>query len=76
VVEDGRRDDEVGLALSTVTADAASACGFADYGLAPGCRADFVLVQAQNVAEAVVARPPRQCVVAGGRVVALEGRLV
>ena len=71
-----RRDDEIGWALSTVTADAASACGFADYGLAPGCRADFVLVQAQSMAEAVVARPPRQCVVARGRVVAREGRLV
>ena len=71
-----RRDDEIGLALSTVTADAASVCGFADYGLSPGCRADFVLVQAQNMAEAVVARPPRQCVVARGRVVARQGLLV
>jgi cytosine deaminase len=71
-----RRDDEIGWALSTVTTDAASVCGFADYGLAPGCRADFVLVRARTVAEAVVARPPRQCVVARGRVVAREGRLV
>ena len=71
-----RRDDEIGWALSTVTTDAASVCGFGDYGLAPGCRADFVLVRAQTVAEAVVARPPRQCVVARGRVVAREGRLV
>ena len=71
-----RRDDEIDLALATVTADAAGACGFADYGLAPGCRADLVLVQAQNRAEAVVARPGRQCVVAHGRVVAREGRLV
>ena len=71
-----RRDDELAWALDTVTADAASVCGFADYGLAPGCRADLVLVQAQNVAEAVVARPSRQCVVAGGHVVAREGRLL
>lgn len=71
-----RRDDEIELAFSTVSADAANVCGFAEYGLAPGSRADFVLVQAQNVAEAVVARPPRQCVVARGRVVAREGRLV
>lgn len=71
-----RRDDEIDLALATVTGDAASVCGFADYGLAPGCRADFVLVHAQNAAEAVVTRPPRQCVVARGRVVAREGRLV
>ena len=71
-----RRDEEIGWALATVTDDAATVCGFAGYGLAPGCRADFVLVQAQNTEEAVVARPPRQCVVARGRVVAREGRLV
>jgi cytosine deaminase len=70
-----RRDDEIELALLTVTADAASVCGFADYGLEPGCHADFVLLRAQNMAQAVVARPPRQCVVARGRVVAREGRL-
>jgi cytosine deaminase len=64
-----RRDDELALALATVTTDAASVCAFADHGLAPGCRADFVLVQAENIAEAVVARSPRQCVVARGRVV-------
>ncbi len=71
-----RRDEELGWALATVTADAATVCGFAGYGLAPGCRADFVLVQARNTEEAVVARPPRLCVVARGRVVAREGRLV
>lgn len=70
-----RRDDELALALETVTSAGAQACGFADYGLAPGCRADFVLVDAQNVQEAVVARPPRKLVVAGGRVVARQGAL-
>jgi cytosine/creatinine deaminase len=71
-----RRDDEIALALSAVTDGAARACGFADYGLAPGCRADLVLVQAHNVAHAVVARPMRQLVLCAGRVVARRGDCV
>jgi cytosine/creatinine deaminase len=69
-----RRDDELDLALATVTTEAALVCGFADYGLAPGSRADMVLVQAQTVAEAVVARPVRQCVVSAGLIVARDGQ--
>jgi cytosine/creatinine deaminase len=71
-----RRDDEMAIAFETVTFRAASVCGFAGYGLEPGCRADFVLVRAHNVQEAVVARPVRQLVVSGGAVVAREGVLV
>lgn len=69
-----RRDDEIALALATVTMEAARVCGFADYGLAPGSRADMVLVQAQTVAEAVVARPVRLCVVSAGVIVARDGQ--
>ncbi|NML45425.1 amidohydrolase family protein [Ramlibacter sp. G-1-2-2] len=65
-----RRDDEIALAFDAVTSAAACACGFSDYGLAVGCRADFVLVEAQNIAEAVVARPPRRLVVSLAKVVA------
>ena len=71
-----RRDDELAIALETVTSQAASVCGFADYGLETGCRADFVLVRAHNVQEAIVARPVRQLVVSGGAVVAREGVVV
>jgi cytosine deaminase len=35
-----------------------------------------VLVDAQTVAEAVVARPPRRCVLAAGRIVARDGVLL
>jgi cytosine deaminase len=73
---DFRRDDELAIALDCVTHSAARGCGFADYGLRPGARADLVLVDAQTLAEAVVARPVRKLVVAGGRIVAREGRLV
>ncbi|MNT90487.1 cytosine deaminase [compost metagenome] len=46
----------------------------ADYGLEPGCHADFVLVDAETVAEAIVSRPVRKLVVKRGRVVAQDGR--
>ena len=70
-----RRDDELEVALDTVTHAGARGCGFEAYGLDAGCRADLVLVDAQTVAQAVVARPVRKLVVAGGRVVARNGVL-
>nr|WP_218628089.1 MULTISPECIES: amidohydrolase family protein [unclassified Variovorax] len=71
-----RRDDELDVALDCVTHAAARACGFEAYGLVPGDRADLVLVDAQTVAQAVVARPARKLVVAGGQVVARDGILI
>ncbi len=70
---DLRRDDEIEWAFDCVTGAAARACGFADYGLAPGARADLVLVDAGCIAQAVVQRPPRRLVVSGGKVVARNG---
>jgi cytosine deaminase len=70
-----RRDDEVEVALDTVTHSGARGCGFEAYGLVPGNRADLVLLDAQTVAHAVVSRPVRKLVVAGGRVVARDGVL-
>jgi cytosine deaminase len=71
-----RRDDEVAVAFDCVSEAGAKGCGFADYGLAPGARADLVLVDARSLAEAVVARPARKLVVSGGRVVARDGALL
>lgn len=71
-----RRDEEIGWALECVTTEAAHGCGFSAYGLAEGCRAEFMLVEARSVAEAVVARPVRKLVVSGGRIVARDGALV
>jgi cytosine deaminase len=70
-----RRDDELAWALDCVTIQAARGCGFAGYGLAPGDRADLVVVAAETIAEAVVAAPLRSLVVAAGRVVARDGVL-
>ncbi|MBP0465087.1 amidohydrolase family protein [Roseomonas sp. PWR1] len=71
-----RRDDEVAIAFDCVAAAGAKGCGFADYGLEPGARADLVLVEARSLAEAVVTRPARRLVVSGGRIVARDGALV
>ena len=65
-----RRDDELALALDVVTTGGARALGLADYGLAPGCWGDVVLVAAETVAEAVAQRPGGRTVVKRGRVVA------
>jgi len=70
-----RRDDEIAVAFGMVSDLAAEACGFADYGLLVGARADLVLVEAETLAEAVVAQPPRRLVLSHGRVVARDGAL-
>ena len=73
---DFRRDDALEVALDCVTHGAARGCGFADYGLEAGKRADVVLVDALTFAEAVVARPTRRLVVSSGKIVARNGALV
>lgn len=70
-----RRDAELEWALDTVTSLAARGCGFADYGLDVGARADLVVVEAASLAEAVVQRKAPALVVSGGRVVARNGVL-
>lgn len=70
---DLRRDDEIEWAFDCVTRAAARACGFADYGLAPGARADLVLADAGCIAQAVVQRTPRRLVVSSGVIVARNG---
>jgi cytosine/creatinine deaminase len=72
-----RRDDEVEMALATCTTEGATALGLPDYGLAPGCAcaANFILVTAETVAEAVAQRPGHRVVVRNGRVVAENGQI-
>jgi cytosine deaminase len=67
------RDEEIELALTHSTYGGAAVMGVADYGLAPGCIADFVVAPAEAVAELVVDCPPRKLVVKAGKVVARDG---
>lgn len=71
-----RHDEELALAFDMVTKAAADVLGIADYGLAAGGPADFVVVEAETLAEAIVTRPRRKVVVKGGRIVARDGVLV
>jgi len=68
-----RTDDLLHAALDAVTRGGAAALGRADYGLAVGCRADFVVAHGETLGELVVARPPRAWVVSAGRIIARDG---
>jgi cytosine deaminase len=71
-----RRDDELAIALDIVTTGGAKALGLQNYGLAPGCGGDVVVVAAETIAEAVAQRPGRRTVVKRGRIVAQGGQVV
>lgn len=73
----GFRDDaDLELVLRMCSLGGAAVMGAKGYGLAPGDRADLVLVEAENAAEAVALHRPRKWVIKRGSVVAREGRLV
>jgi cytosine deaminase len=56
--------------FDAVTTNAARVIGLEGYGLQPGCRADFVLLQARSPAEAIRLRATRLTVVRAGEVIA------
>ena len=62
--------DGMRACFDAVTQHNARILGLDGYGLAPGCRADFVLLQARSPAEAIRLRAARLLVVHGGRVIA------
>ncbi len=68
-----RRDDEIAMVLDIATRSSAQVISMDGYGLAPGCSADFVLVDGETHVEAVIERPQRRLVVKGGKVVARDG---
>jgi cytosine/creatinine deaminase len=61
---------EIADALRMVTDAAARVLRLPDYGLAPGCRADLVVVDAESEREALREQAPRRWVLHRGRVVA------
>ncbi|WP_223692413.1 amidohydrolase [Leifsonia poae] len=61
-----RRDEELTAAVRLATSDAAAFVGRAVHDLVVGSPADIVLVDAENVPEALVAAPPRELVLVGG----------
>jgi cytosine deaminase len=71
-----RHDEELALAFDMVTAAAARVLGLPTYGIAAGAPADFVVVEAGSLAEAVATYPRRKLVIKAGRIVARDGVLV
>lgn len=68
-----RTDPDVEHALWCCSYGGARVMKLADYGLEVGCVADLVLVEAEAVAHAVVAHPPRKLVLKRGKVVVRDG---
>jgi cytosine deaminase len=71
-----RTDEDLLRAVSLASTEAASFVHRAQHDLAVGSRADIVLMDAQNVPDALVRGPHREVVVAGGRVVVDGGQVV
>lgn len=71
-----RTDPDLEFALHCCTVAGANVIGLEGYGLTEGCVADIILVDAETVAHAVVARPVRKLVVKRGRVVARRGKVL
>jgi cytosine/creatinine deaminase len=62
--------DEIAAALRMVTSDAARLLRLPDYGIAPGARADLVVLDAETERDALREQAARRWVLHGGRVVA------
>jgi cytosine/creatinine deaminase len=61
---------EMRRCFEAVTVNAAMVLGLEGYGIEPGCRADFVVLQAANPIEALRLKPARLLVVRRGRIIA------
>ncbi|MGW1427826.1 amidohydrolase [Streptomyces sp. NPDC002431] len=70
-----RTDGELAHAVELATTRAAGFVHRAAHDLVVGARADIVLLDAENVQDALVRAPRRQLVLAGGRVVVQDGEL-
>ncbi len=68
-----RTDELLHSTLDIVTRGGATVLGLQGYGLEVGCRANFVVIPGETLAEIVVARPTRAWVVSAGRVIARDG---
>jgi cytosine deaminase len=68
-----RTDEDLTRAVELATTAAAGFVHRDRHDLAPGSRADIVLLDAQNVPDALVRVPQRRLVLSGGRIVARDG---
>jgi cytosine deaminase len=71
-----RTDPEICAAFEAAASNGARALGRSDYGLATGQTANLLLLPAETLSEAVVARPLARTVISRGIVVAKNGSLL
>lgn len=64
--------EELNTLLRMSTSNAARALNLADYGLEPGCMADFVILEAPTPSAAIVGQAEKAYVVKHGRVMAIN----
>ncbi|WP_160006360.1 amidohydrolase family protein [Rhizobium sp. 18055] len=69
-------DQELEAAFDIVTSAGATALRLEGYGLVEGAKADFVVLDAEHVPEAVVSAPKSRAVYKAGKLVARNGKLV
>ena len=70
-----RADEDLTYAVELATTAAAPFVHRENHALAPGARADVVLIDAENVPDVLVRAPRREVVIAGGQVVVHNGEL-
>jgi cytosine deaminase len=66
--------DQMAWLLELVTTNPARAIGLTEYGLAEGCRADLVVLDARDPAQAITEQAEKLYVIKAGRVVARNTR--
>jgi len=66
--------DQMAWLLELITTNAARAIGIEGYGLAEGCRADLVVLDARDSAQAITEQAEKLYVIKNGRVVARNRR--
>ena len=67
--------DQLAWLPELVTTNAARAIGVDGYGLAAGCRADLVVLDARDAAHAITEQSEKLYVIKNGRVVARNSRV-
>ncbi len=63
-----RRDEDLNLALELCTTRGAALLGLRDYGVAEGCKANFLLVKGRNLPECIVSYNKDRMVFRNGKV--------
>jgi cytosine deaminase len=66
--------DQLAWLPELITTNPARALGLTEYGLAPGCRADLVVLDARDAAQAITEQAEKLYVIKAGRVVARNTR--